>query len=148
MSNTDHNEIGFIKDGPWDSLYVLTQHWESDLEFYTDDSRFLYALIDKYFIWVTKSENLDSVKKLMSNLCSLRETIKRLLGKTTQHRVRLGYLVENPKSADTDVIKNDHQRLEAEMADVVKLFRSNRKDIFEITEFIIDSEKLEYLMKA
>ena len=51
------------KQRDWQEMYVLSEHWRSDLEFYKDDLLFLHHLVDKYFIWITKSENLELVKK-------------------------------------------------------------------------------------
>ena len=63
MGDTKYNqELDFLKDGPWDELYVLTEHWRSDFQFYKDDLRFLHHLIDKYFMWITKPENFDLVE--------------------------------------------------------------------------------------
>ncbi|MFK5973327.1 MAG: hypothetical protein QM485_08600 [Flavobacteriaceae bacterium] len=51
----------FIQETNCQELYVLTNHWKSDLLFYKDDLIFLHHLIDKYFIWITKKDNLTKV---------------------------------------------------------------------------------------
>ena len=38
----------YINEASWEQLYVLTEHWKSDLVFYHKDLRFLHLLIDKY----------------------------------------------------------------------------------------------------
>lgn len=135
-------EIDFLKNGPWDELYVITQHWKSDLEFYRDDLRFLNHLIDKYFLWITKSENIDLVKELSLGLIKLVLEVKDLMAKVQKHLIQLGYLVEDPNKSDAGIIKTEHEHLEEELAKFVKSFRGNRKEVFTITEYIIDSEKL------
>ncbi len=149
MSTSEYSrETEFLKDGPWDELYVITQYWKSDLEFYRDDLRFLHYLVDKYFIWITKAENIDMVKSLKNSLLVLNEEVTGLLDKIGSHRIRLGYLVENPRYADATVMKRDHAELEREMALFVKSFRKNRKEVFKITEYIVDSEKLASVMDS
>lgn len=130
----------------WEELYVLTNHWKSDLEFYRDDLSFLYHLVNKYFLWITKSENIDIVKELKNSLFGMKEKVKELLDTTEEHGVRLGYLVENPNYADHDFMKKEHAHLEEEIAQYVKSFRNNRKEVFKITEYIIDSEELANVM--
>ncbi len=148
MNNTKYNEeIDFLKDGPWDELYMLTEHWKSDLEFYRDDLRFLHHLIDKYFIWITKRENLDMVKALKSGLFDMNTKCKDLLEKVNKHRIHLGYSVENSNKADAGVVKTEHEHLEEEIVAFVKSFRENRKEVFAITEHVIDSEKLATIME-
>ena len=43
--------------------------------------------------------------------------------------------------------QNDHQRLETQMAQFVKDFRENRKEVFRITEYIVDSEQLSGILR-
>lgn len=57
----------YINEADWQGLYVLTGHWKSDLEFYRDDLKFLQQLIDKYFIWMVRKENLDEVREDVPN---------------------------------------------------------------------------------
>jgi len=142
--NTQKNdtELDFLKDGPWNELYILTEHWRSDLQFYHDDLRFLHHLIDKYFMWIAKSENLDLVKELKKGLFNLNTNCNDLLEKVKKHRNQLGYLVEDPNKGDAGIIKTEHEHLEEEFANFVKSFRQNRKEVFAITEYVIDSEEL------
>jgi hypothetical protein len=149
MSDTKYSaEMDFLKNGPWDELYALTEHWKSDLEFYRDDLRFLHHLIDKYFMWVIKTENLKLVKGLKRGLLNLNVKSKDLLDKVGRHRVQLGYMVEDSNRADAGIIKTEHGHLEEEMTQFVKLFRENRKEVFTITEYIIDSEELTNIMDS
>lgn len=147
MEHIENNkESQFVKNGPWPELYVLTEHWKSDLEFYADDLRFLHHLLDKYFMWLTKPENLDMVKELKVGLFHLKNKCRDLLEKVQRHGMQLGEMVEDNNKADANLIRTEHEHLEEEVANFVILFRSNRKEVFAITEFIIDSEKLANLM--
>lgn len=136
-----------MKDGPWDELYVLTEHWTSDLEFYRDDLRFLHHLIEKYFMWISTSENIEMVKELKKTLYDLKLKVLDLIQKVQKHRIRLGQMVSSFAKKDAGIIKTEHEHLEEEMSALVKSFRSNRKEVFKITEYIIDSEHLEHLMQ-
>ncbi len=143
MNDTKYNHgIDFLKNGPWDELYVLCEHWKSDLEFYKDDLRFLHHLVDKYIIWITKQENLEMVKELKVELFQMKIKGKDLFEKVGKHGVQLGSMVENPNRKDAGVIKTEHEHLEEEMAKFVKSFRENRREVFRITEYVIDSEQL------
>ena len=93
MEYTESNkETQFVKEGPWSELYVLTGHWKADLEFYSDDLRFLHYLIDKYFMWITKPENLDMVKALKAGLSLLKKKNKDLLEKVSRHLGQFGQM--------------------------------------------------------
>ncbi len=142
MTTKSNDTNDFLKNGPWDELYALSTHWKSDLKFYKDDLRFLHHLIDKYIIWITKKENLDLVKEVQHSLFDIKRSCGDLLEKFDRHIVRLGRLVENPNQSDAAVVKMEHEHLETEIARFVQLFRSNRKKVFNITEYIVDSEEL------
>ncbi len=58
----------YLQNSQWQELYVLTEHWKSDLLFYKDDLKFLHHLLDKYFIWITKTENLKAVQTIGQNI--------------------------------------------------------------------------------
>ena len=107
MEHIENNkELQFVKDGPWSELYVLTEHWKSDLEFYKDDLRFLHHLIEKYFMWITKPENLDMVKELKVGLFDLKNKCQDLLDKVQRHRTQLGQMVEDFNKADAGIIQD------------------------------------------
>lgn len=131
----------------WQELYILTGHWNSDLQFYSDDLGFLHHLIDKYVIWITRQENLDLVHSIKMNLFRTKKKCTKLLEKIDGHRKQLAYLIENPDSSAAEGIKTAHEQLEKRMADFLKTFRENRKEIFRISEYIIDSEKLANIMQ-
>ena len=62
----------YIHKADWQQLYRLTEHWKSDLQFYNDDLIFLHHLIEKYFMWISRKENIDMVrlsKRMVSVSC-------------------------------------------------------------------------------
>lgn len=129
----------FMIQADWDQLYLLTKHWESDLKFFRDDLQFLNKLIDKYFIWIDDDESIKEVSKLRSELHEIRSRCEDLLHKTQKHREQLGVMIEND-SDDSRIFRLEHEHLENEVTDFVKSFRSNRKEIFKITEYLKDTE--------
>lgn len=143
--STKQNNLGEVK---WQELYILTDHWKSDLDFYKDDLRFLHHLIDKYFIWITKDDNLKMVKDIEKNLFEIKKKSVDLMEELIIHQGNLGLMVENPVQSSNPQFLKDHEILEEKVANFVKLFRSNRKEVFNITEYIIDSEELPNILKS
>ena len=139
------NTIGEVN---WQELYILTDHWKSDLNFYKDDLRFLHHLIDKYIIWITKDDNLNMVNDIKKNLFEIRKKSMDLMKEVTTHQRNLGLMVENPVQSSNPQFIEDHEALEDKTSKFVKLFRSNRKEDFNITEYIIDSEELPNILKS
>jgi hypothetical protein len=143
--STQQNNIIEIN---WQELYILTDHWKSDLDFYKDDLRFLHHLIDKYIIWITKDDNLNLVKDIEKNLFEIKKKSLDLMKELSTHQENLGLMVENPVQSSNPQFLKDHEVLEEKVSNFVKLFRSNRKEVFKITEYIIDSEELPDILKS
>ncbi len=131
----------YIHEADWQELYILTEHWKSDLLFYKDDLKFLDHLIDKYFIWISKKENIDLVREIELSLLKIEKQCASLLKGVNKHLSHLAELIDDPFKYDSHVFRTEHEKLEDDIADFVKSFRKNRKDVFAITEYIIDTEE-------
>ncbi|PIF00109.1 MAG: hypothetical protein CR994_07945 [Maribacter sp.] len=136
----------YIQQTDWNELYVLTKHWKSDLTFYEQDLNFLLKLLDKYFIWITKKDNLDAVKKIGKGILKDKKTGGQLLKKVDEHLAHIAQTIEDPFKYDTRLFREEHQELEDDIANFYKTVRGNRKQVFAITEHIVDAENLEHLL--
>ena len=147
---TSDKQIGEYRgEAPgWQELYVLTEHWQSDLEFYKDDLRFLHHLVDKYFIWITKSENLEIVKEIVLQVNDLQKRCENLIKKVLNHRHDLTYFETNTDASRWQQALEQHGEMEKEIYSFVKEFRANRKEVFRITEYVIDSEQLTDIIRS
>jgi len=130
----------YIHEANWQQLYVLTAHWKSDLLFYKDDLRFMHRLIDSYFLWLSKKENIDKVQEIEVNLLGVDTQCETLLTKTQQHLTHLAELLDDPFKYDSHQFRDEHEKLEDELALFVKDFRKSRAEVFAISEHIMNSE--------
>lgn len=124
-----------------EQLYTLTKHWNSDMHFFRDDLIFLHKLLVSYFIWIAKDENYKVASKMKNDLLKLKERCQDLLKKTDKHREQIGKMITE-KIEDSRVFGLEHEHLEDEIANFVKNFRRNRLELFKITEYIKDTDKL------
>ncbi|MGI9545724.1 MAG: hypothetical protein ACR2MM_00695 [Flavobacteriaceae bacterium] len=148
MKSLDKNIESGVASDQWQKLFVLTEHWQSDLEFYKDDLLFLHHLVDKYFIWITKSENLEIVKEIMQQINDLQNRCRKLIEKVQEHRHNFAAFVKNPESVRWQNILEHHEEMEMKIFEFVKEFRANRKEVFRITGYVLDSEELTALIKS
>jgi hypothetical protein len=123
-------------------LYILTKHWKSDLEFYKNDLRFLHNLVDKYLIWITKKENLELVNTIRKKEFDLGLQCDNLLEEIKKHLNEGALIIKNSKGSNLENFKNNHLSLENNIAQFIKEFRENRKEVFKVTEYIMDTEDL------
>jgi hypothetical protein len=142
MSDFRYRPAGlYIFEAEWQDLYLLTEHWKSDILFYADDLKFLRHLIDKYFIWITKKENIDVVREAEVNLMEADKQCASLLNRIDIHSTHLAELIDDPFRYDSYLFRSEHGTLEDDLTNFRKIVRQNRKDILTITEQVIDSEK-------
>jgi hypothetical protein len=138
----DHNTVNGNPETRWTQYYILAGHWKADLEFYCEDLQFLHHLVDKYLLWITKPDNLAKAKTIEKDLYTLKTSCDNLFSKIDIHRNKLGRLVDNPLGGGDALAIETHGELEEELAGFVKRFRANRREVFKITEYILDSEAL------
>ncbi len=145
MSNNSTKGKKAVK---WDEVYVLTDHWKSDLAFYKDDLQFLHHLVDKYIIWITKEENLGMVREIMQNINELERRCEELLASVGEHMRGIGVQIDRPGAGGETELKDRHHELEGKISLFIKDFRANRKEVFRITEYVMDSEHLSGILRS
>ena len=131
----------YIFNANWQELNVLTELWKSDLLFYKDDLKFLDHLIDKYFIWISKKEDFNLVKSIEVGIVETSKECSSLLQRVNKHLVDIAALIVNPFKYNSQQFREEHQLLEDDISAFVKDFRANRKEVFEVTEHVIESEE-------
>lgn len=136
----------YLHKASFEDLYILTEHWKSDIEFYRDESRFLRILVDKYFIWLIKDGNIEKVQLLSNKLSKIIEQKKGLYNKLNLHLKHLEELIDNPFSHDENVFRDDHEKLENELTEFIRNFKAIKKEVFSMTEHVIEDEKLHHLL--
>lgn len=130
----------------WENLYVLTNHWISDLEFYKDELRFLRNLINRYFKWLVQDENIARVEALTERLTRLNIQQREISDRVHKHLSKLRILAEYSPEMNRD-FRDSHSSIEEQLATFVKSFRSLKKEVFALTEEVTESENLRHHLK-
>ncbi|MCL5129314.1 hypothetical protein [Algibacter sp. L4_22] len=132
----------YIQEASWEQLYVLTEHWKSDILFYKDDLRFLHHLIDNYFLRLSKRENIDLLQEIEVILIPVDKKCDALLEILDKKLHHLAELIDDPFTFVSNTFRNKHELLEDGLTQFVKDFRNNRKEVFTIAEHIIEEGEL------
>jgi hypothetical protein len=98
--------------------------------------------VDKYLIWITKKENLEIVNTIRKKEFSLGVQCANLLEEINKHLNEGALILKNSNTSPLGNYRKNHLSLENAMAQFVKEFRENRKEVFKVTEYIMDSEEL------
>ena len=65
-----------------------------------------------------------------------------LLTRVNKHLHHLAELIDNPFAYDSHKFRTEHAQLEDDLVPFVKDFRKNRKEVFTITNYLIDGEEM------
>jgi hypothetical protein len=131
----------YILDANWEALYILAKHWKADLLFYRDDLNFLDNLINKYLIWISNKKDSEAVRNIDNSILETAKKCTDLLQRIAKHLPHLANLIEDPFKYDSHQFRAEHQLLEDDITNFVKAFRNNRKEVFEVTKMVIDSDE-------
>ncbi|PKP29227.1 MAG: hypothetical protein CVU01_01065, partial [Bacteroidetes bacterium HGW-Bacteroidetes-18] len=96
--------------------------------------------IDKYFIWISNKKDVDAVRKIDNSILETTKKCSDLLKRVEEHSTHLAGLMEDPFKYDSHQFRTEHQQLEDDVTNFVKVFRNNRKDVFEVTSLVVESD--------
>lgn len=131
----------------WQQMFIVSEHWRSDLEFLNDELSFMRKLIDRYLMWLIDEKNITDTRKQLAELSGFEKRHKAISEDLAKHLGRLTNLIENPFSHNAQDCKDAHVTIEAMVAALVKDFRVIKKAVFVLTEKIMESEKAKHLIR-
>ena len=132
----------YISNASWEELHVLTEKWKSDLEFYNFELNFLHKLIDKYYIWLTNDELITEVEAAASKIFAADKSRKTLNIETINHLRHIEEILENEFKFDAQAFRKEHELLENKFANFCKNFQLLKKEVFMLTEQVLDTENV------
>ena len=84
----------YLQSSSWEQLYALTEHWQSDLQFYRDEIFFLRDLFSKYFMLMVEEDMIQSVKTGVEVISTLENRCASLTVSVNDHLRHLDELME------------------------------------------------------
>ena len=137
----------FIQEASWQELYMLTESWKNDLEFYLLDIRFLVRLVDTYFVKLLINQDLDELRELQRELLELNKQCENLLKHIKIHFTHIVDLIEDPFIYDASVFRTEHELLEEEISEFRKMLKVVRYAVFVLSKDVLGNEKPKCIWK-
>ncbi len=125
----------------WAQLFVLTEHWQSDLKFFKDELRFLHRVIKRFLLWLNEDENIMRTRSLVNRITEVEKIRQTLDEQVLKHMVHIRKVMENPFVHDENKVRDEHEDLERDFTLFVKNFRSLKELVFEDAERVIEQEE-------
>jgi hypothetical protein len=131
----------FIDNGSLQELYILTEHWQSELLFYKDDLKFLRHLEDKYFSWTTAQVNLENIRRVGESILKDTRDCDDLLQSIKKHLSYLAQIIDNDENQDLKMFRSEHKELEEDIVQFIANTKNNRRQLFKVIEFDVTADK-------
>ncbi len=136
----------YLEHASNEELYLLVKNWQSDLEFYQGEMRFFGTLLDKYFQWLVKDEELSYLRQLALRIASLQEKHSELSEKLQLQLQQYEKLLEAPPTKNGHNHRLEFEKLEDYLAAFVKSLRAVKSELFTTTERVIKEENIKRLL--
>ena len=133
-------------DAEWQELHALTLHWQSDLVFFGDELHFIDLLIDKYFTSLVDEDHIEITKAVAIRMSGIKKTYGSIYQKVLKHLQHIENLMINPFSLNVVAFRDEHATLEDELAAFVKNFREVKRDLFQLADGVVKTEKKKHLI--
>jgi hypothetical protein len=130
----------------WKHMFVIAEHWKSDLDFFVDELNFFRKLLDKYLFTLIDEKHIGDTLPLVTSLKQFEKKRIELERKVNAHLTKLTDLVQNPFAQDSQLSMDLHSKLEGSMVDFAKNFRSLKKEVFRLSEDAMESNKAKHLL--
>src|ERR1041385_1720436 len=83
--NSSEGSLISQEEKNWQTQFILTEHWKSDLDFFTDELKFLQRLMDKYFVWISNDQLMERAKKITTELILIKRSKVNCEKQVTEH---------------------------------------------------------------
>ena len=147
MKNNENGNYGETNDR-LTSSFVFASHWKLDLDFYKDELKFLSNLLSKYFIYLIEDYDLESLNKLAGRLNETKNVCNELSEDITDYLSKIKLLMTNELSLDNFYQRREYIILETSLKIFIKSLKSLKRDIFTVTEEVLQHKKMLRLVQA
>lgn len=87
-----------------------------------------------------KKEDREAVRKIDNSILETAKKCTDLLKRVDKHLSHLASLIEDPFKYNSHQFRAEHQQLEDDITNFVKVFRNNRKEVFVVTSLVVESD--------
>lgn len=148
MNNYRNRPKGdYIQEATWQDLYILTEGWQSNLEFQLYEIEFLERLIETYFVNLLLQENLDELRELQIDLYKAKNQSKKISKRIKTHLSHIADILDEPFKFDGSIFRDEHQQLEDDVAEFILNQKVVRLTVFTMTKDVLENEKPKFILK-
>ena len=136
----------YLHTTDWQELYILTQHWREDLDFYHDELGFLKTLLQKYAFNMAHQSSVLELQNLTHELENVIERVERRRKEVHAHINKLGLLIEYAFNDNENDFRKEHIALHSGLTDLCNAFKALKMQIFDLSGEVLKQQKEVFLL--
>ncbi|MBL0741045.1 hypothetical protein [Chryseolinea lacunae] len=134
-----------VYDGTWQTFYVATDQWKTELNYVDCELTFFRRLMFEYFAPCIDGAPLEQTRKLSGQETRIEKRRAALEERVLDQRHHLAHLLENPIARDAQICYDQQMILQEELAEFLKAFRQFKQNLFVVATNILRGAKGEVL---
>jgi hypothetical protein len=130
-------------------MYVRTEHWISDYQFFEDECRFLINLMDKYLMGtlLADDEKNGALKDIIERLLKLDASQKSIAALNKENLSYLAGLIQNKEIFDPEECRDRQSDLESDHTAFLRTYRAIKKEVFQLSEKLLASARQKNILE-
>ncbi|WP_396602027.1 hypothetical protein [Algibacter sp. R77976] len=131
----------FIQEANWNELYLLTESWKNDLDFYLFEIKFMESLIENRFSELLLFENLDELRELQIDVYELKNQCEHLLNNSKNNLESIVDIINDTYILNTSRFRSENEQLEENIIHFINKEREIKRCIFSMIKNILEKKK-------
>lgn len=140
------NKAGYLERKNFEEMYFSSLNWLSEVIFFGDEQQFFKDALSNYTSAVLEAKKLEEVRKIVSRISDLEKEQDVLLKQIKKHKKDLQKFMELKNIKEENLFRNEHITLFFSLHKFKKDFRKLKKDIFQILNLVLKSQKQKRLL--
>jgi len=138
IKNINQTTMNMYQDSEIQRLYQQSKNQLSDLVFLDDEMKFLKSLLFKYFLPMMHDNHVNRIQLINSHLSQLNLVKANVSSDLLIHMGQMNSTIKGLEFQSLDFLKLAHERVEDELKDLNKSFKSIKREIFIIYKDFIN----------
>ncbi|MBW4889719.1 hypothetical protein KXQ82_08325 [Mucilaginibacter sp. HMF5004] len=141
METLNPSPQALVHDEMMANLYTLNKQWTSEVDFLNDEMKFMADLLDRFFINLIKEEHVNRIQLIKMHLGSLGIVRNNIKQDILKHQANIEEKINNLSSKSDAFLQLEDERVDDELKDLNRSFKTLKKEIFDITSVLLHNNK-------
>ncbi len=137
-----------METNTWENVFHQTDSQLNNLEFYTDEVRFLDKIMGDYFAKMLKQEKLPEIRKAMDDLHEINRKLREIKEELKNHQKEIVLLREKVFDESNQWFLEKNEKMNKDLSAFYLNYRDAKSETYNLVEHVLHQEKMKKLILA